>query len=230
MEQIESIQKANRQRRLAEWSQRVEACRSSGLPVGRWCQENGIAVSTYFAWQRKVFKTLKEIQEVTFAEVPVMKCCPPFRTSGSIPGNQRRAGPGLQGSGSGHAAGAAPGGEVMLSDFTGAEKVYIAGGYTDLRKGIDGLAALVQSQFQLDPFTNTLFLFCGRRCDRIKALYWEGNGFVLLYKRLENGSFQWPRNGEAVRKLTAQQYRWLMEGLQIDQPRAHKTMAGMSMV
>ena len=118
----------------------------------------------------------------------------------------------------------------MLSDFTGAEKVYIACGYTDLRKGIDGLATMVQSQFQLDPFTNTLFLFCGRRKDRIKALYWEGNGFVLLYKRLECGSFQWPRNGEEVRKLTAQQYRWLMEGLQIDQPKAHKTMAGMSMV
>ena len=118
----------------------------------------------------------------------------------------------------------------MLSDFTGAEKVYIACGYTDLRKGIDGLATLVQSQFQLDLFTNTLFLFCGRRKDRIKALYWEGNGFVLLYKRLESGSFQWPRNGEEVRKLTAQQYRWLMEGLQIDQPKAHKPMAGMSMV
>ena len=118
----------------------------------------------------------------------------------------------------------------MLSDFTGAEKVYIACGYTDLRKGIDGLATLVQSQFQLDSFTNTLFLFCGRRKDRIKALYWEGNGFVLLYKRLESGSFQWPRNGEEVRKLTAQQYRWLMEGLQIDQPKAHKPMAGMSMV
>ena len=108
--------------------------------------------------------------------------------------------------------------------------MYIACGYTDLRKGIDGLATLVQSQFQLDPFTNTLFLFCGRRKDRIKALYWEGNGFVLLYKRLESGSFQWPRNGEGVRKLTAQQYRWLMEGLQIDQPKAHKPMAGMSMV
>ena len=118
----------------------------------------------------------------------------------------------------------------MLSDFTGAEKVYIACGYTDLRKGIDGLATLVQSQFQLDPFTNTLFLFCGRRKDRIKALYWEGNGFVLLDKRLESGSFQWPRNGEEVRKLTAQQYRWLMEGLQIDQPKAHKPMAGMSIV
>ena len=118
----------------------------------------------------------------------------------------------------------------MLSDFNGAEKVYIACGYTDLRKGIDGLAALVQSQFQLDPFTNTLFLFCGRSQDRIKGLYWEGDGFLLLYKRLESGSFQWPRNGEEVRKLTAQQYRWLMEGLQIDQPKAHKPMAGMSMV
>lgn len=118
----------------------------------------------------------------------------------------------------------------MLSDFTGAEKVYIACGYTDLRKGIDGLATLVQSQFQLDPFTNTLFLFCGRRKDRIKALYWEGNGFVLLYKRLENGAFQWPRNKDEVRQLTPQQYRWLMEGLQIDQPKAHKTLPKMSMI
>ena len=57
----------------------------------------------------------------------------------------------------------------MLSDFTGADKVYIACGYTDLRRGIDGLAAMVQQQFNLDPFTNTLFLFCGRRRDRIKA-------------------------------------------------------------
>ena len=77
MEQIESLQKANRQQRLAEWGRRVEACRSSGLPVGQWCQENGIAVSTYFAWQRRVFETLKEIQEVTFAEMPVMECCHP---------------------------------------------------------------------------------------------------------------------------------------------------------
>ena len=72
----------------------------------------------------------------------------------------------------------------MLTDFNGADRVYIACGYTDLRRGIDGLATLVQQQFNLDPFSNTLFLFCGRRRDRIKALYWEGNGFVLLYKRL----------------------------------------------
>ena len=104
----------------------------------------------------------------------------------------------------------------MLSDFTGADRVYIACGYTDLRRGIDGLAAMVQRQFHLDPFTNTLFLFCGRRRDRIKALYWEGNGFVLLYKRLESGSFQWPRSEREARALTSQQYRWLMEGLSVD--------------
>ena len=118
----------------------------------------------------------------------------------------------------------------MLSDFTGADKVYLACGYTDLRRGIDGLANIVQQQFQLDPFTNTLFLFCGRRRDRIKALYWERNGFVLLYKRLENGVFQWPRNETEARELTPQQYRWLMEGLKVDQPNAHTVVTGLSIV
>lgn len=90
----------------------------------------------------------------------------------------------------------------MLTDFTGADRVYIACGYTDLRRGIDGLAAMVQQEFSLDPFTNTPFLFCGKRRDRIKALYWEGSGFVLLYKRLESGSFQWPRTEREARALT----------------------------
>ena len=67
----------------------------------------------------------------------------------------------------------------MLSEFTGADHIYLATGYTDLRRGIDGQASLVQQQFRLDPYSNSLFLFCGRRCDRIKALYWEGNGFLL---------------------------------------------------
>ena len=118
----------------------------------------------------------------------------------------------------------------MLTDFTGADKVYIACGYTDLRLGIDGLATLVQQHFQLDPFSNSLFLFCGRRRDRIKALYWEGNGFVLLYKRLESGSFQWPRKESEVKALTPQQYRWLMEGLSIEQPKAHKAVKGLEIV
>ena len=110
----------------------------------------------------------------------------------------------------------------MLGDISKADKIYIACGYTDMRKAIDGLAAIVQQNFQLDPFQNSLFLFCGRRRDRMKALYWEGDGFVLLYKRLENGKFQWPMTPEDVRTITSQEFRWLLEGLSIDQPKAVK--------
>ena len=92
------------------------------------------------------------------------------------------------------------------------------------------MAALVQQSFRLDPFSDSLFLFCGKRRDRVKALYWEGDGFVLLYKRLERGSFQWPRSESEVRDLTPQQFRWLMEGLSIDQPKAHKPVTGISVV
>ena len=112
----------------------------------------------------------------------------------------------------------------MLNDFNCSCPVYIACGYTDLRRGIDGLATVVKSQFQMDPFQRALFLFCGRRRDRIKALYWEGDGFLLLYKRLESGSFQWPRSTEEVQALTPQQYRWLMEGLKTEQPKANKAV------
>lgn len=118
----------------------------------------------------------------------------------------------------------------MLNDFNCACPVYIACGYTDLRRGIDGLAGIVQTQFQMDPFQPALFLFCGRRRDRLKALYWEGDGFLLLYKRLESGSFQWPRSGDEVHAMTSQQYRWLMEGLSIEQPKAHKPVSGLSII
>jgi|LSQX01.2.fsa_nt_gb transposase len=91
---------------------------------------------------------------------------------------------------------------------------------TDMRKSIDGLASLVQQNFKLDPFSNSLFLFCGHKCDRLKALYWEGDGFVLLYKRLENGRLQWPRNEKEVRQLSNQEFRWLLEGLSLNQPKA----------
>ena len=118
----------------------------------------------------------------------------------------------------------------MLNDFNGAAHIYIACGYTDLRRGIDGLAGIVQKEFCLDPFADSLFLFCGRRRDRIKALYWEEDGFVLLYKRLESGVFQWPRTVAEARELTPQQYRWLMEGLKVDQPNAHKAVKKMEII
>ena len=119
----------------------------------------------------------------------------------------------------------------MLNDLNGFEHIYIACGHTDLRYGIDGLAGVIRERFELDPFSGrTIFLFCGRRQDRIKGLLWEGNGFLLLYKRLEAGSFQWPRTGEEARQLTPQQYRWLMEGLSIDQPKAHRPIIGLSII
>lgn len=86
-----------------------------------------------------------------------------------------------------------------------------------MRKQIDGLAALVQTSFKLGPFSNSVFLFCGRNTRILKALYWEGDGFVLLYKRLENGKFKWPRNEQEAKEITPQQFRWLLEGLTIIQ-------------
>jgi len=96
-------------------------------------------------------------------------------------------------------------------------RIYIACGKTDMRKSIDGLAMIISQNFNLSPFENSLFLFSGGKRDRMKALLWEGDGFLLLYKRLENGIFQWPKTTEDVREITPQQYRWLIEGLTIDQ-------------
>jgi len=108
----------------------------------------------------------------------------------------------------------------MLNQLPADCRIYVACGYTDMRKQIDGLAALVQQQFRLDPFSRAFFIFCGRKRDRIKVLHWEGDGFLLLYKRLEGGSFQWPRSEKDVRELSRQQYRWLLEGLSIEQKKA----------
>ena len=118
----------------------------------------------------------------------------------------------------------------MLNDFTCSCLVYLACGYTDLRRGIDGLAGLVQQQFHLNPYQRALFLFCGRRKDRIKGLYWEEDGFLVVYKRLEAGRFQWPRDGEEAKRITAQQYRWLMEGLEIEQRKANRPVTGLKLV
>ena len=110
----------------------------------------------------------------------------------------------------------------MLKEVASVTRVYLVTGYTDLRFGIDGLAAVVQGKLELDPYSRALFLFCGRRRDRIKALVWESDGFLLLYKRLDNGVFRWPRNETEARHLTEQEVRWLFEGLELEQPKAIK--------
>ena len=88
------------------------------------------------------------------------------------------------------------GDSIMLNDFNCSCPVYIACGYTDLRRGIDGLAGIVQSQFQMDPFQRAMFLFCGRKRDRLKALYWEGDGFLLLYKTAGTGQLSMAEDEE----------------------------------
>ena len=109
----------------------------------------------------------------------------------------------------------------MLS-ISSSSHVYIACGATDLRKSIDGLAAIVQMKFKLDPFSNSLFVFCNKNKDKIKILHWEYSGFWLYYKRLEKGNFKWPSNENDVKNITERELRWLLDGLSIEQPKAHK--------
>ncbi len=102
------------------------------------------------------------------------------------------------------------------------ERIYLACGVTDLRKSIDGLAALVQQAFALDPFSHAWFVFCNRDRDKLKVLRWETNGFWLYYRRLERGHFQWPATPDgATRAITRRQLQWLLDGLALEQRQAH---------
>ena len=105
----------------------------------------------------------------------------------------------------------------MLNDASGFRRIYLATGYTDLRRGMEGLASIIKFNFQLDPYQkDILFLFCGRRTDRIKGLVWEGDGFLLLYKRVESGHFTWPRSSDDLKSMSAEQSHWLMQGFAIE--------------
>ena len=108
----------------------------------------------------------------------------------------------------------------MLYEAHGITKFVVICGYTDLRKGIEGLSQLIEANYQMNPFEkNVLFLFCGRRGDRIKALLWEGSGFLLLYKRWEKGSLVWPRTPKEAVQLSKHEFRLLLQGLNPINPR-----------
>lgn len=102
----------------------------------------------------------------------------------------------------------------MLENAAGIQRVVLACGYVDLRKGIDGLSMIIGDKYKQNPFEKgTLFLFCGKRTDRIKGLLWMGNGFLLLYKRFEDGRLSWPRTTQEAAELTEEQFNYLMLGL-----------------
>jgi len=96
-------------------------------------------------------------------------------------------------------------------------KVIVAIGRSDLRRGIDGLSAMIRLKYALDPLEkDTLFLFCGTRSDRIKGILWIGDRFVMIYIRLDDGRFQWPRTEEEARILSGEEFLRLMDGFTID--------------
>lgn len=93
----------------------------------------------------------------------------------------------------------------------------VALGKSDLRRGVDGLVAQIRLQYNLDPLEkDTLFLFCGTRHDRLKGLLWTGDRFVLLYIRLSEGKFQWPRTETEARQISGEQFLRLMDGFSLD--------------
>lgn len=95
--------------------------------------------------------------------------------------------------------------------------IFIAPGYTDMRQGINSLSALVRYQFHLDPLgEGAIFLFCGRRRDRIKVLAHDPDGWVLLYKRLFKGRYQWPMSEKDVKALTPHEFGQLLGGYSVE--------------
>lgn len=111
---------------------------------------------------------------------------------------------------------------------SGRVQVFVATRPVDFRKGMDGLAALVERDLGLDPFSGAIYVFRAKRGDRIKVLLWDGTGLVLGYKRLEAGKFAWPSIRDGIMRLTRGQFEALLEGLdwrRVYGPRVRRPLA-----
>ncbi|HYV34630.1 MAG TPA: IS66 family insertion sequence element accessory protein TnpB [Gemmataceae bacterium] len=104
----------------------------------------------------------------------------------------------------------------MLLSLPAAVRIWLASGATDLRKGFDTLAELVRHQLQRDPLSGQLFVFRNRRSDRLKLLYWDEDGFVIVYKRLEAGTFRFPPADAAGVEIRAADLQMLLDGVDLD--------------
>lgn len=103
----------------------------------------------------------------------------------------------------------------MMFAETSAMRVYLAPGITDMRKSFNGLYALVRGTLQNDPLSGHLFVFCNRRRDRIKILYWDGSGLWVCAKRLEKGTFHWPQPGDGPVEMTRAELNLLLNGIDL---------------
>ena len=201
---------------LQEWTVRFADQKASGLTVRQWCEQNNLSFHTYNYWKHLLKEEVVDqvLPDIVPLSLPVLSdsgsslettapaysfhSCDDRSNNSNVKMRDKRCFyrnryicfrrvP--RSNSSGRCA--------MLKDadhsyFAG---VYIVCGYTDLRFGIDSLAAIIERRFHMHLFVpNTLFLFCGRSSTKIKGLLWEGDGFLLLYKRVESGHFTWPRS------------------------------------
>jgi len=100
-------------------------------------------------------------------------------------------------------------------------KVYLAMGYTDMRKSVNGLSMYISEVCERDPLSGHLFVFCNRRKTLMKILYWDRNGFCLWYKRLERDRFRWPQGEDKLYEIGQRELQWMLSGLEINQPHAY---------
>ena len=110
----------------------------------------------------------------------------------------------------------------MLLDLNKVSELYIVCGFTDLRKLIDGYASIIQANFNINPMTDAMYLFCNKQKNKLKILYWDKDGFWLLYKRLEKSKFRWPKTLDEIKMISKKQLEWLLEGLEIEQKYYHQ--------
>ena len=108
---------------------------------------------------------------------------------------------------------------------SGAVRVLVATRPVDFRKGMDGLAALVQESLGCNPYSGVIYVFRAKRADRVKLLLWDGSGLMLVSKRLEQGTFRWPAINDGVMRLTSSQLSALLEGLDWTRVRAVRVHA-----
>ena len=111
-----------------------------------------------------------------------------------------------------------------MIDLNNINKIYIVPGSTDLRLGIDGYAAIVQTKFNGSPFDGSLYIFCNKNHNKIKILHFEHDGFWLYYKRIETGTIKWPKT-DVLTDIEKRQLKWLLEGLKINQKALKKCEA-----
>ncbi|MHC1684230.1 MAG: IS66 family insertion sequence element accessory protein TnpB [Clostridiaceae bacterium] len=169
------------------WEDMIEKFNSYEGTVTDFCKENNINKSQFYAYRKKLCSS----NITTFHAIPLKK-------ENTVGGTDKTLNPK----------------EIRIEIIDKVNTVYLACGITDLRKSIDGLAVLVETELKLDPFEKALFVFCNKQMNRLKILHFD-EGFWLYYFRLENSKFKWPMTKEEALKVNKEELKWLLKGYEI---------------